>query len=160
MMVMEADKLVVIVPAGPADAGAIAGLHVQMFDPAWDEASLSAMLQQPGTIACLAMVSDPPSGVGFALCRVAADEAEILTIGILEAWRRRGIAERLVGELAIRAARQGAERLFLEVATDNAAARALYFKLGFAEVGLRPAYYQRPGNSAVDAAILVKKLVP
>ena len=54
----------------------------------------------------------------------------------------------------IRASRRGeARKVFLEVAEDNAAARALYAKLGFQEIGRRRAYYKRPGG-AVDALTL------
>lgn len=49
----------------------------------------------------------------------------------------------------------GATRLFLEVAEDNAAARALYDRLGFEPAGRRPRYYSRPNGPAVDALLLV-----
>ena len=49
---------------------------------------------------------------------------------------------------------QGAHAAVLEVAVDNAAARALYHQVGFAEVGRREAYYRRPGGVRVDACLL------
>jgi ribosomal-protein-alanine N-acetyltransferase len=59
---------------------------------------------------------------------------------------------------AARAAAVGAASLFLEVAEDNAAGRALYDGLGFASVGRRPAYYARPGGPAVAALVLGRSL--
>ena len=73
------------------------------------------------------------------LLRVAADEAEILTIGV--AARRQGIARALMAAALERARAQGARTMFLEVAADNGAARGLYEMLGFAPAGLRQGYY-------------------
>jgi ribosomal-protein-alanine N-acetyltransferase len=52
----------------------------------------------------------------------------------------------------------GAERMFLEVAEDNAAARALYARAGFAEAGRRRGYYARPDGPAADALVLALDL--
>jgi N6-L-threonylcarbamoyladenine synthase/ribosomal-protein-alanine N-acetyltransferase len=41
--------------------------------------------------------------------------------------------------------------VFLEVRADNPGARALYESLGFAEIAVRPDYYQPDG---VDAVIM------
>ena len=157
-MTATADPGIVVVPASLEMAGEIASLHRQTLDPAWDEASIRSMLQQPEVIACLARAGTPAIGVGFVIGRVVLDEAEILAIGTLATWRRHGVAARLLDELARLAVLRGAERLFLEVATDNDAARALYFNHGFAEAGIRRGYYERPGLAPVDAAILVKRL--
>ena len=159
-MTQAADSSLVVVSAGPEVAADLAELHRQIFDPAWDEASMTAMLQHAGSIACLAMAGEADTKVGFAMGRVVADEAEILTIGTLAEWRRRGVAARLVDELSRLAAQGGAERMFLEVAADNDAAQALYLKHGYTRAGMRRGYYERPGGSPIDAAILVKRLGP
>jgi [ribosomal protein S18]-alanine N-acetyltransferase len=90
---------------------------------------------------------------GFALMRVAADEAEVIAIGVRPAQQRRGVGRVLLEEIVARAARAGAARLFLEVAEDNAPARALYAAAGFAQVGRRPNYYRRKEIS-VPALVL------
>ncbi len=59
----------------------------------------------------------------------------------------------------VRAARRAeVKRLFLEVASDNDAAVALYKGLGFAAAGRRKGYYQRPGGKSADALILALDL--
>lgn len=78
---------------------------------------------------------------GFVLARAAADEAEILTLAVVPAWRRRGLGAALLAAAQRRAASLGAAQLFLEVAADNDAARALYAGAGFEAVGLRRGYY-------------------
>jgi len=87
--------------------------------------------------------------VGYVLARQAADEAEILNLGVAPAARRRGIGRALVREGLAALAARGAEQVFLEVRESNAAARALYAEFGFAEVGRRRGYYRRPTEDAI-----------
>jgi ribosomal-protein-alanine N-acetyltransferase len=133
----------------PAElAGALAALHAEAFDAPWPSSAFADLLAQPGVL--LEARAD-----GFVLIRLAADEAEILTLAVRPAARRTGLASRLVEAVSRRAAGMGATRLFLEVAEDNAAARALYDRLGFEPAGRRPRYYARPAGPAVDALLLV-----
>lgn len=140
----------------------IAGMHAGLFNPAWSEASLRNLLTSPGATALLAKVrlhpENPPAPAGFIIGRVAADEAEILTLGVSTPFQRRGIARRLVEGLMRAVATAGGERLHLEVAADNAAGIGLYQALGFAEVGRRRNYYQRSDGSSCDALTLVRSL--
>ena len=85
------------------------------------------------------------------LAQVAADEAEILSIGVTPDWQRKGVGLKLVQGVARAAAKSGARRIFLEVAESNAAALALYRKARFTETGRRKGYYARPGAKAEDA---------
>ena len=91
---------------------------------------------------------------GFALAQVAADEAEILSIGVTPAWQRQGVGLKLIEGVKRAAVKSGARRLFLEVAESNAAALALYRKAGFSEKGRRQGYYAKPGAKAEDAILL------
>jgi ribosomal-protein-alanine N-acetyltransferase len=84
------------------------------------------------------------------ISRVAGDEAEILTLAVSPAARRNGAGTALMNEAARHAWEYGARTMFLEVATSNEAAYALYSRLGFREVGRRKSYYA----SAEDALIL------
>jgi ribosomal-protein-alanine N-acetyltransferase len=90
-------------------------------------------------------------GVGFALCRVVRDEGELLSIGVGPAYRRRAIGTALLRESMERCRRAGAAVMFLEVATDNRSAQALYQTFGFEGVGRRDGYYQRANGSRVSA---------
>jgi ribosomal-protein-alanine N-acetyltransferase len=144
-------KYVSLLWAGPDQAGAIAALHTQLFDPPWDEAGIRALLDHPASTAFVAMIGNPKTAVGFVMGQLAADEAEILSIGVAKEWQRKGIGRRLVDGLARAVARAEVKRVFLEVAADNAAALALYRRLGFAEQGRRTGYYARKGGPAVDA---------
>lgn len=128
-------------------ASRIAALHAEAFDTPWGEAAFQALIAQSG----VALIEEAD---GFILIRIVVDEAEILTLAVRPVARRSGLGRRLVQRAAAAAAVQGAERLFLEVAEDNAAARALYARAGFAQMGLRRRYNARADGSAVDALLL------
>lgn len=134
-----------------ATAARLAGLHAAAFPTPWSAGAFQSLLDQPGVFAV-------ERRDGFILIRAVAGEAEILTLAVRPAARRRGLGGRLVGEGAVEAAARGATRLFLEVAADNAAARALYAQAGFAEAGRRPGYYAGPDGARRDALLLALNL--
>ena len=142
-----------IVPAvrGAATAGRLADLHAQAFDAPWDAKAFDDLLDQSGVFALEA-------ADGFILIRAVADEAEILTLAVRPAARQAGLGLRLVEQACVDAVTQGATRLFLEVADDNVAARALYARAGFTEAGRRAGYYGRQDGSRIDALVLTKTL--
>lgn len=82
-------------------------------------------------------------------------QADIQTIAVVERARRRGLGRTLMRALLGEARSREATEVFLEVRADNPGARALYESLGFAEIAVRPAYYQPDG---VDAVIMRLKL--
>ena len=125
-------------------AAGLAALHATAFDSPWSAAEFAQLLDGPGVFA----VAEPD---GFILIRVVADEAEILTLAVRPEARSAGLGGRLVGQGAVRAAQVGARRLFLEVAEDNVAARALYARAGFALIGRRKGYYD---GGRTDALVL------
>jgi ribosomal-protein-alanine N-acetyltransferase len=144
--------------ASPERAGEIAALHARLFDPAWDADSITQSIEHPASASFIAQVREPLSLAGFIIGRIAADEAEILTIGVAPEWQRRGIGRQMVEGLVRAARRAEVKRLFLEVATDNAAAVALYKRLGFKKAGERKGYYERASGKRADAVILALDL--
>ena len=140
-----------LVPAARVHAELLAGLHRICFAKPWDAAAMAALLDCPGTYGLIAAAGEP---AGLVLWRLAADEAEILTIAVLPPWRRAGLGGRLL-EAAAESCRDGrAGRLFLEVAAGNAAGLALYRRHGFHEVGRRKAYY----DDGADALVMRRDL--
>lgn len=128
-------------------AARIAALHAEAFEAPWDEAAFEALIGQTGVV----LIEEADA---FILMRTVADEAEILTLAVRPSARRSGLGGRLVKRGMVEAAARGATRLFLEVAEDNAAARALYARAGFSQAGLRRRYYARADGTAVDALVL------
>jgi [ribosomal protein S18]-alanine N-acetyltransferase len=137
--------------AAPERAAEISALHARICYPAWDEAAVQALLEHPASTSLVAITGDPKIVTGFVIGQLAADEAEILSIGVAPDWQRAGLGKKLVEGLIRAVVRGEAKRLFLEVAEDNGAARALYRSLNFKEAGRRKAYYERQGGAKVDA---------
>jgi Fur family ferric uptake transcriptional regulator len=138
-------------PARDGDFAGLARLHKASFAEAWNERALQGLIAS-GASACLA--EDSGRLAGFVLFRTASDEAEILTVAVAPEARRNGLGRALVTLAASLAAQSGATRLFLEVAANNAAARALYGRLGFVPAGHRKGYYRTPGKPPEDALVL------
>ncbi|MGE5477885.1 MAG: GNAT family N-acetyltransferase [Bacteroidales bacterium] len=137
-----------LLPAALVHAELLAGMHRICFAEAWDADAMAALLSMPGSQGLLAVdggslrpSAEPPGPAGFVLWRAVAGEAEILTIAVLPPWRRGGVGGRLLEAALAASAQAGAEAMFLEAASDNTAALALYEKRGFQRVGLRRAYY-------------------
>lgn len=144
--------------ATPEYAPELARLHACIFTKAWDAESFGRLLTHPGSTSFIARVGKVPEAVGFILSQIAADEAEILTLGVHKDKQRHGIGGRLV-EAIIRAARKAeVRRLFLEVGNRNTPALALYAKLGFRQTGVRKGYYEHAGDHPEDALILALDL--
>ncbi|MDZ7904533.1 MAG: ribosomal protein S18-alanine N-acetyltransferase [Cypionkella sp.] len=91
---------------------------------------------------------------GFLIGRAVAGEAEIITLAVDPAARRKGIGRDLVQDFMSKARRMEAQRAFLEVAADNTAAITLYSTCGFTQTGLRRAYYRTPDGTAIDGLIM------
>lgn len=137
---------------GPQAAPTLAAIHAEAFDRPWDADALAGLLEGPGTLA-VAQGED-----GFILLRRVLDEAEVLTLAVRPAGRRRGIGRALVEAAADLAAQAGASVIWLEVAADNIPALALYEGCGFARAGLRRAYYARTDSPAADAIVMRRAL--
>ena len=136
--------------AAAADAPALAALHAAAFPPAqaWGADTIAMLLDLPGAFGFWR------EGAGLVLARMAGDEAEILTFGVVPDARRRGHGAALLRGVLAAARARGAAAMFLEVAAGNAPALALYAREGFAEVGRRRRYY----SDGADALVLKREL--
>jgi ribosomal-protein-alanine N-acetyltransferase len=134
---------------------ALAALHARCFTSPrpWSADEFAALLREPAVFLL-------GGAHGFALGRVLADEAELLTIAVAPEARGRGLGHRLMEAFEAEAARRGATRAFLEVAEDNDAALRLYRARGYGESGRRRGYYRRHPGPAADALVMARDLSP
>lgn len=140
-------------PAARVHAQLLSAMHRICFAEPWTESAMDSMLAMPGNVGLIAAdngdtVPGSTGPAGMVLWRVAADEAEILSICVLPSWRRHGIGKTLLRSAIAEAMTTGAKTMFLEVASSNIHGRALYQNLGFTEVGLRRRYYDN-GDDAL-----------
>ena len=134
------------------DSTVLARLHGACFDNAWDARTFDTLLKDTHTHALVAIQKGTP--VGFTVYRIAADEAEILTLGVLPSQRKKGAGHALVTAICTQLAAQHIHHCFLEMATHNVAALALYQRAGFVLAGTRQNYYAAKDGNRQDAAIL------
>ena len=95
------------------------------------------------------MAENGTTPLGYIVGRAVVDQGEILNLGVTLSARRRGIGTALVRRLLEDFGRRGVVSAFLEVRESNLPAQQLYESFGFAAVGRRPRYYQRPTEDAV-----------
>ncbi len=135
-----------------------ARIHAGGFAHPWSEEDIAALLSSGATIGSAAL--DPATGRlrGFAISRVAANEAEVLTIAVDPSCRARGVGRELLREHLARATLAGARAIFLEVDAANAAAIALYARFRFEKVGQRVGYYRRPNGKPAMALVMRRDL--
>jgi [ribosomal protein S18]-alanine N-acetyltransferase len=134
-------------PAGSQDAAYFAQLHQASFARGWTESEFERLLLDRNVLAHRCARGGRPQG--FVLSRIAADEAEILSIAVAAAQQGRGMAGALL-DFHLRAlAGRGVRAVFLEVDDANVPARKLYARRQFREVGRRRSYYREQGGTAL-----------
>lgn len=148
-----------LIDATLAHVDVMAALHAGCFKVAWSAKEFQELLVLPTVFGFIAQQDFKKSGpvAGFILCRAAGDECEILTLGVLSEYRRRGIADLLLQHFLSTAEEIGVRKIFLEVSENNNPAIALYQGAGFSEVGRRPDYYLEAGRRCA-ALILAKEI--
>lgn len=132
-----------------ADAGALAQIHARAFRHGWDSAEFERLIAERAVRAHV--VGEGPRGapMGFVLSHVVAPEAEILSVAVRTDRRGRGLGGALLRRHLARLAAEGVTTSFLEVEEGNAAALALYGRLGYVQVGRRKGYYAGGGADAL-----------
>ena len=147
-------------PVGPssftvsrASAGSdltdVEALQRRSFSAAWGAEAIRWELANTD-VARLYVMKDPAGTlVAYCSCWMLFDELHINSLAVDEAWRRRGLARRLLAEVFKDAVSAGARSATLEVRQSNQAARALYEGLGFVVEATRRGYYQAPREDAL-----------
>jgi [ribosomal protein S18]-alanine N-acetyltransferase len=134
-----------VLPAGTSDAERLAALHAAAFRRGWSAEEFERLLIERNVVADRAMAG--PRLAGFVISRLAADQAEILSVAVAGRHRGRGLARKLLDVHLGRLASYGISSVFLEVDEGNVPARRLYAGLRFAQVGRRESYYVDAGGT-------------
>src|SRR3979490_3001197 len=145
-----------IEPATLGDASRLAQLHGASFHRGWGEGEFEAMLIERNTLVHRLRIGRKI--IGFAVSRMAADEAEILSIAVAASHRGRGLSRNLLLTHLGHLAGRGVRTVFLDVAENNKPARRLYERAGFGIAGRRERYYQQPGGEQLNALLMRRDL--
>ena len=142
-------------------AAEVSLLENRCFPDPWSLAMLSEEMDNPDAVFLVAIGDESDIGgksavvYGYGCIIVAADVALLVKLCVSDDVRRMGIAAELAQELEKKAIERGATELTLEVRVSNAPAIALYEKLGFESMGVRPNFYSSPKE---DALIMTKAI--
>src|SRR3954471_5083236 len=145
-----------IEPATFRDAHRLAQLHAASFHRGWGEGEFEQMLRESNTL--VHRLRQGRNLIGFAVSRVAADEAEILSIAVDAKHRGRGLSRNLLLTHLGHLAGRGVRTVFLEVEENNRPARRLYERAGFDVAGHRERYYKQPGGEHLNAVLMGRDL--
>ena len=142
---------VLLAPMLAGDLDAVLAIEHKSFSTPWtDTMFLSELRQGPSSQLLVARLEKRPTTiVGYVGYRAVLDEMHVMIVAVAPAWRRRGIAQRMLSEAMQQARQADCARAILEVRASNVGAQQLYYRLGFAPVGVRPKYYQRPSEDAL-----------
>lgn len=138
------------------DAPRLAQLHGASFHRGWGEGEFESIIAERNTLVHRLRLGRKI--VGFAVSRMGADEAEILSIAIDASYRGRRLSRDLLITHLGHLAGRGVRRMFLEVEENNAPARRLYERAGFAVVGRRERYYRAPDGEQLNALLMRRDL--
>jgi ribosomal-protein-alanine N-acetyltransferase len=145
-----------IEPATLRDAPKLAQLHGASFHRGWGEGEFEAMLTERNTLVQRLRIGRKI--IGFAVSRMAADEAEILSIAVAASHRGRGLSNKLLLTHLGHLAGRGVRTVFLEVEENNQPARRLYQRAGFAIAGRRERYYREANGQQLNAVLMRRDL--
>ncbi len=142
---------VLMEPMLAGDLDAVLAIEHKSFSMPWtDTMFLSEMRQGPASQLLVARLEKRPTTiVGYVGYRAVLDEMHVMILAVAPAWRRQRIAQHMLSEAMEQARQADCARATLEVRASNVGAQQLYYRLGFAPVGVRPKYYQRPSEDAL-----------
>jgi len=138
------------------DAGRMSQLHMRCFDDPWSAISFRGLLLDTSILTLGVELNGEL--VAFAMAQTIAGESDILTVATAPEHRRKGLGATLISAFINRLGERGVSRITLDVAEDNAPARALYRGFGFTEDGRRPRYYTAGRDVPVDAVLMSRKM--
>ena len=144
--------MITLMKMRPEDVFQVAELEKMCFSTPWSEKSIASELENDLALWLVAL--EESTVVGYVGSQTVCGETDMMNVAVHPDWRRRGIAELLIGQLITELKKFKSACLALEVRASNAPAIALYQKLGFCVAGRRPNYYRNPKE---DALILRKE---
>ena len=152
------------------DIEQISRMEQAFFSIPWSEASIAHYAQAGNTVFVVARSEEPyipekdcpeTAGgrprrvVGYAAVFCAADEGNLVSIGVDPDYREMGIGRELLDLSCEMAMDRGITSINLEVRESNTPAIALYEQEGFVCTGKRPSFYRNPTE---DALLYIRQL--
>lgn len=129
------------------DISQVETIEKQLFSLPWSEKSFLDALRTPENV--YLVCEEDGVIAGYCGMWTVFGEGNITNMAVSPDFRRRGIAEQLMNEMERLGRDMGVDVFFLEVRESNDAARGLYEKTGYKNIGVRKRFYERPVEDAV-----------
>jgi ribosomal-protein-alanine N-acetyltransferase len=140
-------KNISFVPLRNAHIPEILEIEHGAFSTPWSPISFKFEADNPHGLSYVALFEGKV--IAYICADIRTDEGHILNLAVHHAMRRKGLATFLINMVTDKMRKEGCRYVYLEVRASNTAARRLYEKLGFKEVGRRRLYYIQPVEDAV-----------
>ncbi|PIT69612.1 ribosomal protein S18-alanine N-acetyltransferase [Bartonella tribocorum] len=145
-----------IAPLHVNDSASLHQIHQHCFTPSWKKQAFDTFLTDHSIFGYKVFLIDQSDKIlGFCLCRLILDEAEIITIAVHPHYRQKGIGTLLIDHTIHYLQDKRAIKLFLEVESSNLSALNLYQRFEFQKISERLAYY--PSKNGRGDAIIMQK---
>lgn len=128
------------------DLDQVAAIAAAVFLRPWSRQGFADAL--PMENAFFLVAKEGGQVLGYCGLYMAFDEGEIINVAVAPGFRKRGIADSMLGELLTQAGKKGVHRFFLEVRVSNIPAIRLYEKHGFTRQGIRKNFYAESHEDA------------
>lgn len=129
------------------DVADVAKLERKIFNDAWSEKAIQETLEQKQTMTLLAY--EDKRLIGYVILYFVLEEGEIARIAVEDAYRRQGVASKMLSELEYLCEDNGVNKLLLDVRESNETARRFYERQGFVRDGIRKNYYSDPVEDGI-----------
>ena len=144
-------------PSSRAHAKALSEIHKGCFPKGWSHLEFESFFERAGVFAAIAY-NHEKKPVGFVLCWLIEEQCDLLSMGVLEEYRRDGVGQMLLDFALVNARTLGGKFMMLEVNINNVAAQTLYEAQGFEKFSVRKGYYTHADGSRADAVCMRKAL--
>jgi ribosomal-protein-alanine N-acetyltransferase len=137
----------VIRPAATSDIPGIIEIEKSSYAEPWQE---SLFVEALGACGKYLFVDEEHNDVaGYIVFEPVLDEGHVTNLAVSDKYRRMGIATGLLNKALDIAKGLKIGSIFLEVRESNVAAKKLYSKFGFKEIGRRKSYYHKTNEDAL-----------
>ncbi len=121
----------------------------------WSVDSVRQEIDRPSGLQLVACGDYTGTVIGWCCGFQIGEEEELLRIAVARPERLKGVASALLAQFEKECVKEKVSTVFLEVAKANVAARRLYARFSYIQVGNRKGYYSQP----VDDALVMNKIL-
>ena len=136
-----------IVKMSADDVDRVVEIEQECFSMPWTKQGFLEALKQKKSFYYVAKIGTQI--VGHCGAYGVCGEGDINQVAVINAYRRQGIARRLVSTMIEEMEKEGFLEITLEVRAGNNSAIALYESLGFVQEGIRKIFYEKPTEDAI-----------